>query len=250
MSSDALSEESSVREGAGYDEAFSSGDESEDFSPSLGRETSAKSLDGEDEGYAEGSEEVGVGEVGKEGSWGDGGDDNDGEDGDGDEENDGEESCEGATVGPGDNRPFILPAEWAVNKFLTLMSDKILKELRVRYQIPEHIPIHLSKENEKCYTRRTADVGMYDAMFAVELRLPLTTLHHQLVDYLGLSVSQIAPNAWRTFIGAKILWGSLSGGNPSTYAGRVLLLLQTSSHILFQRDVPPLRQGKRLKIVV
>ena len=66
MSSDALSEESSVHEGAGYDEAFSSGDESEDFSPSLGRETSAQSLNGEDEGYAEGSEEVGVGEVGKE----------------------------------------------------------------------------------------------------------------------------------------------------------------------------------------
>ena len=78
MSSDALSEESSVREGAGYDKAFGSGDESEDFSPSLGRETSAQSLDSEDEGYAEGSEEVGVGEVGKEGSWGDGGDDNDG----------------------------------------------------------------------------------------------------------------------------------------------------------------------------
>ena len=73
-------------------------------------------------------EGVGVGEVGKEGSWGDGGDDNDGEDGDGDEENDGEESCEGATVGPGDNRPFILPAEWVVNKFLPSMSDKIFKD--------------------------------------------------------------------------------------------------------------------------
>ena len=93
------------------------------------------------------------------------------------------------------------------------MSDKIFMELRVRYQIPEHIPIRLSKENEKCYTRRTADVGMYDAIFAAGLRLPLIALHHQLVDYLGLSVSQIAPNAWRTFIGAKILWGSLSEGN-------------------------------------
>ena len=195
MSSDALSEESLIREGAGYDEAFGSGDESEDFSPLLGRETSTQSLGGEDEGYAEGSEEVGVSEVGKEGSWGDGGDDNDGEDGDGDEEDDGEESCEGATVGLGDNRPFILLAEWAVNKFSTLMSDKIFKELRVRYQIPEHIPIRLSKENEKCYTRRTADASMYDAMFAAGLRLPLTALHHQLMDYLGLSVSQIAPNA-------------------------------------------------------
>ena len=54
---------------------------------------------------------------------------------------------------------------------------------------------------------------MYDAMFAAGLRLPLTALHRQLVDYLSLSVSQITPNAWRTFIGAEILWGSLSGGN-------------------------------------
>ena len=65
MSSDALSEESLVREGAGYDKTFNSGDESEDFSPSLEREMLTQSLDGEDEGYAEGSEEVGVGEVGK-----------------------------------------------------------------------------------------------------------------------------------------------------------------------------------------
>ena len=54
---------------------------------------------------------------------------------------------------------------------------------------------------------------MYDVMFAARLRLPLTALHRHLVDYLGLFISQIAPNVWRTFIGARILWGSLSGGN-------------------------------------
>ena len=53
MSSDVSCEESSVREGAGYDEAFGSGDESEDFSPSSERETLAQSPDG-DEGYTEG----------------------------------------------------------------------------------------------------------------------------------------------------------------------------------------------------
>ena len=83
----------------------------------------------------------------------------------------------GASAGPGDNRPFILPAEWAVNKFLPSMSNKIFSELRVRYQIPEHIPIRLPYENEKYYTGRTADVGMYDAMFAVGLRLPLIALY-------------------------------------------------------------------------
>ena len=165
MSSDVMSEESSVHEGAGYDEAFGSGDESEDFSPSSGRETSAQSLDDKDECYAEESEEIGV-EVGKEGSWVDGDDAHDGKDGDGDEDDDGEGSSEGASVGPGDNCPFILPAEWAINKFLPSMSEKNFSELRVRYQILEHIPIRLPYENEKCYTGRIADVGMYDAMFA------------------------------------------------------------------------------------
>ena len=133
------------------------------------------------------------------------GDDSDGDDSDGDE-GDGEE-------GPGDNRPFILPEDWAVNKFLPRMSNKIFGELRTRYQIPDHIPIRLPEENEACYLGRTADVGMYDAMFAAGLRLSLTALHRQLADFLGLSVTQIAPNAWRTFIGVKILWGRLSGSN-------------------------------------
>ena len=38
MSSDVSCEELSVREGAGYDETFGSGDESEDFLPSSERE--------------------------------------------------------------------------------------------------------------------------------------------------------------------------------------------------------------------
>ena len=93
------------------------------------------------------------------------------------------------------------------------MSDKVFRELRARYQIPDHIPIRLPRENERCYSGRTANVGMYGPMFAAGLRLSLTAIHHQLANFLGLSITQIAPNAWRTFIGAKILWGRLSGGN-------------------------------------
>ena len=210
MSSDASCEESSVREGAGYDEAFGSGDESEDFLPSSKRGTSAQSPDG-DESYTEGGkDEV---EKGRE-DEGVGGDINvDGDDSDGDNSDGDEGPSEGVSEGPGDNRPFILPEDWAVNKFLTRMSNKVFGELRTCYEIPDHIPIRLPEENETCYSGRTTDVGMYDAMFAAGLRLPLTALHRQLADFLGLSVTQIAPNAWRTFIGAEILWGRLSGGN-------------------------------------
>ena len=54
---------------------------------------------------------------------------------------------------------------------------------------------------------------MYNAMFAASLRLPLTKLHRQLANYLGLSVSQIAPNAWRIFLRVEVIWGQLSSGN-------------------------------------
>ena len=54
-----------------------------------------------------------------------------GSDGEGD--NGDEESCERTSGGPRDNHPFILPEDWAVNKFLPTMSDKIFKELHSRY---------------------------------------------------------------------------------------------------------------------
>ena len=187
MSNDASCEESSVREGVGYDETFGLGDEFEDFSPSSERETSAQSSDDDVESYAEGCKEVErEDKVGKKGSGSDGDDDGDEEDDDGDKE-----PCEGTLVGPGDNCPFILPKEWAVNRFLPLMSDKVFEELRTQYQIPEHIPICLLRENERCYSGRTADVGMYDAMFAAGLRLLLMALHRQLVDFLGLSLARL-----------------------------------------------------------
>ncbi|XP_050242621.1 uncharacterized protein LOC126691619 [Quercus robur] len=231
MSSDASSDQSSVRDGAGYDEVFGSGQESDGFLESSGRETSAQSLSIDVEDRVEGVREevlseVEVERVDKEvvddGTWEEGDveidSDEDRGDGsevssDGNEDEDDEESSEGTSGSSGGNRPFILPEEWAVNKFLPKMSNRVFSELRIRFQIPDHIPLRLPKKNEKCYTGRTADVGMYDAMFAAGLRLPLTALHRQLADFLGLSVSQISPNAWRIFIGAEVLWGRLSGGN-------------------------------------
>ena len=130
------------------------------------------------------------------------------------------------------------------------MNDKIFSELCVKYQIPKHIPIRLPYENEKCYTGKTADFGMYNAMFAAGLRLSLMALHRQLVDYLGLSVSQIAPNAWRTFIWSRDTVGKSKWREPSAHARRVLLLLQASSHIFFQGDIPLNCQGEGLEVGV
>lgn len=93
------------------------------------------------------------------------------------------------------------------------MSSKVFNTFRNLYQIPEHIPLQLPRKFEKCYLGRTMDIGMYDPMFTAGLRLSLTELHRQLANYLGLSISQLALNAWMIFIGAKVIWSQLRGGN-------------------------------------
>ena len=171
MSIEATSEQSSIREGAGYDEVFPLGYEpDEGFSLSSKRETLAQSSDeevesrgGEDEVVSEGENEDDDGEGGRESDE----DENIGE----------EEVLESNSVSSGDDRTFIVPKKWTVNDFLLTMSDKVFKTLRGRYQIPDNIPIRLPRKFERCYSGKTVDVGMYDAMFAVGLRLTVTAFH-------------------------------------------------------------------------
>lgn len=115
-----------------------------------------------------------------------------GEEEEGDDEGHEERVSQADSDGP---RPFILPLIWTVNDFYPTMSLNVFKKLCDRFQILENIPIHLPRKFERCYLGKTTDVGMYDAMFAMGLMLPLTELHHQLANYLGLSISQITPNA-------------------------------------------------------
>ena len=53
---------------------------------------------------------------------------------------------------------------------------------------------------------------MYEQMLKAGLRFPLSTLHRELLNYLGLSVTQISQNAWRVFIAMEILYGAMTDG--------------------------------------
>ena len=168
MSRGAISEQSSVREGASYDEVYQTGHEPEEgHSRSSKRETSTRSPDEDWENYI-GEEERDEGEV----------------EGDrvtkGDEDDTDDRALEIGSLGnleSGHTRPFILSKIWTINDFLPTMKTKIFKDLRDRYQILNHILIRLPGKFEKCYWGKTADFGMYNAMLAAGLRLPLTALH-------------------------------------------------------------------------
>ena len=56
---------------------------------------------------------------------------------------------------------------------------------------------------------------MYEQVFKAGLRFPLNSLKRELLWHLGLSVSQISPNAWRVFIAMEVRYGAMSDGARS-----------------------------------
>ena len=53
---------------------------------------------------------------------------------------------------------------------------------------------------------------MYEQMLKARLRFLLSSFHSELFKYLGLSVNQVSPNAWRVYIAMEVLYGAMSNG--------------------------------------
>lgn len=110
----------------------------------------------------------------------------------------------------GHPREVVLPNDWPVHDFLVDISNNVFSSLRPRFQIPDDMPLRKGHRGEICYTGGSSNLGFYKASFIVGLCLPLNSLHRQLEANMGVFICQIAPNAWRIFIGAKVLWAQLS----------------------------------------
>ena len=105
----------------------------------------------------------------------------------------------------------MLP-EWSVNNFTSSIKEKHFKTFRAYFQIPDNISIRLPYMSEKCYYEGLERVGVYKQMLKAGLRFPLSSLHHELLQHLGLSVNQVSPNAWRVFLAMEVLYGVMSDG--------------------------------------
>ena len=165
--SSASSNQSFVRDGAGYEELYLSGyrdpDELSEKSPSADSPPSKN----EDMELAEPKEGF----------------------------DDGEEQRIKSVVGTNGLREFVMLPEWTVNYFTSTIKEAHFKTLRANYQIPNYIPICLPYQSEKCYYDGVDDVEVYEQVLKAGLRFPLNSLHRELLKYLGLSVSQISSNA-------------------------------------------------------
>ena len=187
MSSEASSEQSCVREGAGYDEVFRSG-QGDPGTSNNERVLSANSpsVEKDENLHVDGLKSTSNDYL------------------------DGTEPPIQSIISPDGLREFIMLPLWTINAFNSSIKQTHFNTLREKYQIPVHIPIHLPFKSEKCYYQGVEDVGVYEQMLKARLRFPLSTLHHRLLQYLELAVTQISPNAWKVFLGVEILYGVLS----------------------------------------
>ena len=117
-----------------------------------------------------------------------------------------------SVIRPDGLKEFILLPLWTAKDFISKIKEPHFKTLRDKYQIPVNIPMHLPYKLEKCYYKGFEDVGVYEQMLKPGLRFPLSALHCRLLQYLGLSVNQISPNAWRVFLSVEVLYGAMSDG--------------------------------------
>ena len=120
-----------------------------------------------------------------------------------------------SVVGTDGLREFVMLPEWTVNNFTSTIKEAHFKTLRAIYQIPDYIPIRLPYKSEKCYYNGMDDVGVYEQVLKAGLRFPLNSLKRELLKHLGLSVNQISPNAWKVFIAMEVLYGAMSDGAKS-----------------------------------
>ena len=130
MSCEASSEQSCVREGAGYDKVYPSGQDDPDTSYNERVPSANSPFVGEDKDL-----------------------DVDGSDGDlNDEEDIGSaEPPIQSVIGPNGFREFIMLPLWTLNDFNSSIKQKHFSTLSEKYQITVGIPIHLPFKFEKCY---------------------------------------------------------------------------------------------------
>ena len=186
--SSALSNQSVVCDEVDYEEVYSSGHVDQE-SPSKERSPSASSLSSTNEDMKMADPE----EV----------------------SDDGEEQTLRSVVGANGLREFIMIPEWTVNNFVSTIKENHFKTLRENFQILDNFPIRLPYKSGKCYYDGVEGIGVYEQMLKARLRFPLSSLHHELLKCLGLSVNPVSPNAWRVFIAMEVLYGAITNGARS-----------------------------------
>ena len=124
--SSASSNQSFVRDGAGYEELYPSGYKDPDELSERSTSATSPSSKNEDMELAEP----------EEGS------------------DDGDQGFK-SIVGADGLREFVMLPEWTVNNFRSTIKEVHFKTLRAIYQIPDHIPIHLPLPGRKMLLRRS-----------------------------------------------------------------------------------------------
>uniref|UniRef100_A0A2N9IM90 Transposase (putative) gypsy type domain-containing protein n=1 Tax=Fagus sylvatica TaxID=28930 RepID=A0A2N9IM90_FAGSY len=91
-------------------------------------------------------------------------------------------------------------------------SPSLGTSLRSQYQIPENIVVRLPDEGEWACSSNGEDIALYEDSLTGGLRLPFKAFEREILHRLGISPSQLNPNAWRIMTGLQVLWRMATEG--------------------------------------
>ena len=142
----------------------------------------------------------------------------------------------------GRDEPFA-----ALGVLCTLLSleDRAIKQIHRNYQILESVSLRLREPDEWACSSFGDEVCFYEGAFQADLRFPMPSLVREFLDYLNISPTQLASNAWRTIIGIMVIYSNSSRGEDSfslfsylvLYRSNVLLLVLPFFRRLLGLDV-------------
>jgi hypothetical protein len=79
--------------------------------------------------------------------------------------------------------------------------------MRARYQIPNDVVLRIPNPDERaCCPKFEGDVAFYKVDFQAGIRFPLQPFVRELLDFLSLTLGQVAPNGWQTIISCMVMW--------------------------------------------
>jgi hypothetical protein len=105
-----------------------------------------------------------------------------------------------------------VPKRWAVYSYFSKFSDaESLGRIRSRYQVPEDVVLRIPNLDEQACSH-VEDVTLYESTLTASLRFPIQPFIRELLDFISLAPSQVAPNGWRVIISSMVMWKECSDG--------------------------------------
>ena len=121
-----------------------------------------------------------------------------------------------------------LSEHYAIDFMTCTTTVEDLVNLRTVYDIPDGIPLRISRKKDTHSRPLRGYVTLFLESFKFRMRLPLQPYFVQMLSGLNLALGQLNPNGWRVLSSLFILWGRCCQSEPTFDEVKHLYQLKSS----------------------